>query len=236
MIQYLEWDSDFFSKKIYKVNVDTSFQLTDQIERILNELKELKADGAYFVLSDYNEVWNTALNNHNIECFDKKIVFEKKIETGKLRNPDVHIEDYKSSINNELLKLGLESGNYSRFKIDKELSPKFEQLYSKWIENSLNGLIADTFIVYRLKTQIAGMITGKVNNDIATIGLIAAHPNFQGQGIGSELMNAAERSFAKKNAKYVQVATQVANTKACVFYVKCGYHIHTVTPIYHFWA
>ena len=235
MIHYQEWDSTFFCKKIYKVNIDAESILPDQLGDIIIELKRLNAEAAYFILSSINEEWALAFKIFGVKCIDEKIVFEKNLKDTELQIPDFNIETYKGELNEDLVNIGLEAGKYSRFKKDIKFNDKYQALYTKWIENSLAGLIADTFLVYLKGGKIRGLVTGKITGNIGTIGLIAAHPQAQRQGIGWALLTAAEIAFASKKINTAEVATQSENISACAFYEKAGYHIKSITPIYHFW-
>jgi len=235
MIDFLEWDSNFFCKKIYRVNIDTELIVPDELCGIISELQKLNAEVAYFMLSSVSKEWDLAFEISGVKCIDEKIVFEKNLIGIQLQAPNFNIEAYRGAINEDLIKIGLEAGKYSRFKKDMKFNGKYQPFYVKWIEKSLAGLIADTFLVYLKEGKIRGLITGKINGKIGTIGLIAAHPQAQRGGIGSSLLSAAEIAFAAKNANTAEVATQSENTSACAFYKKAGYHIKSVTPIYHYW-
>ena len=235
MIQHLEWDSKFFGLRIFKVNIDTKKTSPSEFKIIKSRLNELNADCAYLMLNEIDKDWSSFFYEQNVKCLDEKIVFQKQLQNIKPKTPDLNIESYESNLNSDLRMLGLESGKYSRFKLDEKLRNKFESLYDAWLENSLNRSIADSFLIYKKENQILGMITGKCHDDVATIGLFATHPNFQRQGVGKSLISMAEFSFQSKNIKTIQVATQSANIQACNFYRKCGYEILSITPIYHFW-
>ena len=107
-------------------------------------------------------------------------------------------------------------------------------MYREWINKSVSKTIADEVFLYENK-QILGIVTLKLKENIATIGLIAVAENQQGKGIGRKLVDACMDFCQKNNIKKIEVATQKANLQACNFYEKYGFSVKEITPIYHFW-
>ena len=109
-------------------------------------------------------------------------------------------------------------------------------MYSTWMEKSINGEMADYVFVHKNHETIDGMITIKIENDIANIGLIAVDYASQGKGIGTKLIQSIENFLYQiKGIKYIQVATQLANHNACHLYKKNNFEVITITDIYHHW-
>ena len=80
-----------------------------------------------------------------------------------------------------------------------------------------------------------GFVSYKINQDNATIGLIAVCPNNQGKKIGSKLLKYVEQQLVAINIKKLFIPTQQANETACSFYKKHGYQIHEKVQIKHYW-
>lgn len=235
MVKYLAWDSEFFKKSIYIIDINTDSDGTTLLGQIIEDLKDKHADGAYLILNKDHHGWRSQLKKRGIVCYDNKVVYGKEIKYLAQGPVQSGIQEYDGEINDDLVKLSLEAGKYSRFRMDKHFIDKFESLYTKWVENSLLRIIADTVLVYKNENRIEGLITGKVEGKMATIGLIATNPLMQRKGIGMQLLLAAELEFIRKGAIKVEVATQLGNKQACTFYEKCGYQAKSVTPIYHIW-
>ena len=96
--------------------------------------------------------------------------------------------------------------------------------------------MADVVFVHRIDNQINGMITLKIEDNIAHIGLVAVDENAQGMGIGSMLIQAVE-AYLQNNTtvRYLNVATQLVNKPACRLYEKNGFVVEQKTNIYHWW-
>ena len=132
--------------------------------------------------------------------------------------------------------LAFESGKYSRFKKDKKFSnQQFENLYIKWIDNSLDFNFADDILIYVEENKIVGFISYKIKNEEATIGLVAVLPNHQGKGIGKYLLQVVENELIKNDIKALNIPTQKENKEACSFYEKLEYKIKESITIKHFW-
>lgn len=227
-IIYKEWDSVNFGFRIGEVSVNSASK-TD-IENILDESKK----GKYKLLYLHSNV------NLNIPFFyDEKITYIKErclyssISDNNIRN------GCRNDFDRGLYKLALESGKFSRFNLDPNF-PKvlFELLYRKWIENSIDKIIAsDVFLYDDLKkdSDILGMITCKNSENISEIGIIATNSQFQGSGIGSKLISYYESNLPS-HIKSLEVVTQGINTMARRFYEKHGFSIKNIEYIYHLWV
>ena len=99
----------------------------------------------------------------------------------------------------------------------------------------MNKKFADNLYVYLEDNNTVGFVTYKINNDFATIGLIAVNPNYQGRGIGGKLLKFVENKLIENNIKILLIPTQFQNEEACFFYKKHGYQIHETTIINHYW-
>jgi len=227
-IQPLQWDSDFFGIRVGRVDACSQEELTSLKSKSL-ELKE-QFDLLYLFCPQ-----NLNFEQNGAVLADEKTIYTKTVEC-KVSSPDVFVYQPKVP-NEELYELALVSGQYSRFKLDENF-PKgsFEKLYNRWIEQSVNGNIANVVFVHSTQNHINGMMTVKWDDNEAHIGLVAVNPNCQSQGIGSILMQSVE-SYLSKNANVTKfsVATQWANNKAKHWYEKNGFTIESVTKIYHWW-
>ncbi len=231
--EILEWDSNFFSFKVCKIK-SNNLTVTD-FEAVLAYLSTINIKLIYY--SAENEIPNNAENSifYDIKLVDKKTTFIKKIKKNIVDNN--LIEPYKEEFtNDELIKLAIQSGEYSRFNIDEKIGKQnFEKLYSLLINNSLKKDIAFEVLVFKPQKEITGFVTLGEKNLRADIGLIAVDVNLRGKGIGKLLMQAAENWFYDKKFNTIQVVTQLDNQPAVHFYTSCGYEIEKIENFYHCW-
>jgi dTDP-4-amino-4,6-dideoxy-D-galactose acyltransferase len=157
--------------------------------------------------------------------------------------PDVIVSAYAGPSDSPALRdLALASGVYSRFAVDPHFSrERFEAMYRRWIEGSVDGELADAVLVAQLTDdsgsaeRIAGMITLSESVGVASIGLVAVDATVRGRGIGSSLMRTAHRWMRSRGAREARVVTQLANTPACKLYERAGYSLIKLQHYYHFW-
>ena len=174
--------------------------------------------------------------SNKVRLVDTKTIYVKSIASSTTM--PATIEHYQESLPNaDLYRLALVSGVYSRFRLDDSLPiDAYERMYRCWMERSVDGSMADVVLVHRTDTQIDGMITLKIEANVAHIGLVAVDEGAQGRGIGTMLIKAVE-AYLQSNTtvRHLKVATQWANKPACHLYEKNGFVVEEKSNIYHWW-
>jgi len=233
-IGYLTWDSSFFEKKIGKIQLNS----VPDIE--VNTLINLGKTQGFDLIYGFLNLPQTSFPHH----FDKfrdwyvttNILYTISISEHPFGSDPCIRTVFTENDTSALLNLGIEAGHSSRFKIDGRFpNGSFEKLYQTWVTNSLDKIIADEVIIYDDGTGILGFVTVKLNENVATIGLIAVDANARGQRIGAKLMDAVFAYCQKNEIDTVQVSTQMENLGANNFYKQQGFVPLSQTAIYHFW-
>lgn len=222
-VNKLDWDSDFFNIKVGEIiNPNTNFIV----------LKE-KFDLIY-LKSEKN--CEAKIEGYVNSFTETKVLFYKLIDQKREINQNIFSVSEANSKIEDLYNLAFESGKMSRFNLDKKFGrTKFEKLYVKWVDNSINKVFADDVFVYQENNQTLGFVTYKTENNFATIGLIAVDSFSQGKGIGGKLIDAVENKLISDGVFKLLIPTQLENTNACGFYRKKEYKISQTTVIKHFW-
>lgn len=237
MIKFLEWDSDFFVKKIAAAFVNIS----DNEENIISQIKSYPDYELIYIHTPHDYVFSKEIiSRENLLLMDSKVIYIKDISKIDVSDEmDSHISVYlKKEIHPTLLSLALLSGEYSRYKLDENFAKQnaFEKLYEKWIENSINGSFADIIYVYEEFGNIEGMVTVSIDKEeVSKIGLISVNKKVQDKGIGTKLLDAVVNYSVQNSAKRLEVATQLRNIQACAFYDKRHFEVKSITNIYHYW-
>lgn len=226
-IQFLEWDSSFFKRKVGELKYEDSVQA-------------LIADNDYdFIIVKQIEDKEVVFEKHLFKQnhSETKIIFSKRIIQNNSNTDKCIVSAFDTSYSmQELYDLAFESGKFSRFNLDTNIQrSEFEILYKEWVDNSLNKSFADAVLVYKDEDTILGFITYKVIGNHANIGLLAIKPENQGKGIGSKLVSAVENILFEKGITELSIPTQLQNKQACEFYIKIGYTIIEKLLIKHFW-
>lgn len=232
-IQYLSWDSQFFNRKIGKVETDAqaSGRLTDVVEQGRNENYRL------LYIYSKNLLENTAFNGSPVQHVDSKRTYSMEIN-GTIPAPECHnIKIFQGGDDASVLyELAYQSGEYSRYRVDHRFGESdFKKMYRQWIDGSLTGEMADVVFIDTLDGVINGFITIKKNGHNATIGLIATSREKRNQGIGKSLLDHA-RSYAQgSGTSTLFVTTQGSNINACRFYEHNGFLLESELNVYHCW-
>jgi dTDP-4-amino-4,6-dideoxy-D-galactose acyltransferase len=230
VVTYLDWDSTFFEKKIYRLLVDNPFTNED-----LLKIKELEADVFYIVVNSPLDKVLQSVDSIGAVLVDKKITYRKLISSNSIiPNPNLRFVSQKS-LTPTLEKMVYESGLYSRFKIDVGFEHKFKDLYKKWIVNSLNREVADEVLVAVENNYEAGFVTLSKRNGFGQIGLLAVDENFRGRQIGINLLLTADCWYKVQGISEARVVTQINNIPACRLYEKAGYSVEKIEYIFHLW-
>lgn len=229
MVGRLQWDSDFLGLRIGRTDIMSN-------ERwcvLLHEANVLRMQ--YDLIYVFSEQ-KLPTNTDGMCLVDTKTIYAKSINSSAIMPNSIKCYQ-ETAPNDDLYRLALVSGVYSRFRLDDNLPVgAYERMYRCWIERSVDGSMADIVFVHRDDNQIDGMITLKLETDVAHIGLVAVDDGAQGKGIGTMLIKAAEAYLLDHTTiRNLKVVTQWANKPACHLYEKNGFLVETKTNIYHWW-
>lgn len=229
----LDWDSDFFNLKIGSIEIENTKSLNIELLKAL----ELEYDLIY-VRGKGLSINDDTLNNFGGFKVDTKLVYQWSVLPQNV-DLDQSIHIYQpDTVTKELRNLAIQSGVFSRFKTDQNFqNGMFEELYSKWIKNSVLKVNADFVFVKEVNTTVVGFVTLKLDNKNkwGNIGLIAVDKNYRGQRIGQKLINKVKSTLHQNKFNCLKVATQLDNNVACKFYETNGFSIYSQIEIFHFW-
>lgn len=234
---HLKWDSDFFGFNVARMTM-VDF---DKIH-FLSTLKRLKNKNyrlIYWSLPPSVKVEADMLRRYGGFLADEKVTYLKEIDgTTLIDKASLYSTVSYSAEEPEptLLKLALESGEFSRFRCDPLFPPDlFEKLYYCWITRAVRKEIAWEVLVVKDMDGTCGVVTLGAKEKRGDIGLLAVSSRARGQGLGKLLMRDAEKSFIKHGYAKVQVVTQKRNIIACRLYESFGYNVEKMENVYHFW-
>jgi dTDP-4-amino-4,6-dideoxy-D-galactose acyltransferase len=230
----LEWDTGFFGYKV--AGIKASELEPAGLDKILRQLRENDFKLAYCFVSPEDKRSNESLKQASGLLADEKITYSINVEANSFPVSDKIIPYDLKQPTQKLITLALQSGIYSRFKIDQNFrNNEFERLYMEWIGKSVSKTLADEVFVYSEDDEILGFITLSIKNRKGSIGLIAVDENQRGKAIGKKLIGRGLLYFKENNITETDVVTQKANSIACRFYESCGFRIKNIVNIYHLW-
>lgn len=230
----LEWDSEFFSFDVGRIHGKLKAK-----ENGKNFIEIVKSNNARLIYYSSELKLEFSIINKiigSIKLVDLKTTFLKILPDCKRIIQPLIFSYNKDYPEEKLIDLAIQSGEYSRFKVDKNIpDKKFKELYKLWIVNSVNRKFANEVLVYRVSNKIAGFVTLIEEDGVGSIGIIAVDKDQRGKGIGKILMNSAEYWFWNNNIRTIKVITQGENLPACMLYEKFGYHKIKQEYFYHIW-
>jgi dTDP-4-amino-4,6-dideoxy-D-galactose acyltransferase len=231
----LEWDSQFFGYKVAAIKAD-ALDLP-VLKNILVQLREKDFKLAYCYVAPEDKKSRESISQVSALLADEKITYTIKISDEASFPVSEYVVPYDLNFTSDkIVTLALDSGLYSRFKIDPDFqNNEFERLYTEWIKKSVNKLVSNEVLIYREDQDILGFITLAFKNNAGSIGLIAVDENQRGKSIGKKLIGSALLYFKENKVTEVDVVTQKANKIACRFYETCGFKIKSIVNIYHLW-
>ena len=233
----LPWDSEFFGMPIARIIPDrlTTGDLRETVARLRDNGIRL----AYWPSDPDDEESQRAAQVCGGFFADRKVTYVTDLgqRTDAPDTVEQGVEEYDGCDTcDELERLAVQAGIYSRFKLDPRIpDEKFAELYRLWIRNSVNRKIADGVLVVRRSGSIVGMVTVAEKNRRGDIGLIAVDGSMRGKNLGVALVRAAQEWSRRRGFWIAQVVTQGENAAACRLYEKCGYTVEKVEHFYHFW-
>ncbi|HEV2614862.1 MAG TPA: GNAT family N-acetyltransferase [Gammaproteobacteria bacterium] len=225
---FLDWDTE-------QLGIPTA-KITSITSDILANAKQAGIKLLYFIVPESDVAQIKRAKEFGGILVDNKITYLISLKNIAIQ-PDPDIKSYADKIPSEaLIALAYESGLYSRFRADPNLTEQqFKIIYKTWMTNSVNHSIADDVLTLSENDQLLGMVTVGEKNGRGDIGLLAVSELARGKNIGTRLVKAAQYYFIQKNYSQSQVVTQQTNIPACKLYEKCGYHVEKTECFFHMW-
>ncbi|MDO8811289.1 MAG: GNAT family N-acetyltransferase [Gallionella sp.] len=226
MIRQLDWDTEFFKKKMGVLTLDScsgdnladelEVAKNDQYKYILCQLKSpetanihlLESHGFYLV--DIGVTWFVGVDDCTTVASVKSTEHTATVAVAAVENIPT------------LKKLSHALFVDSRFYNDPFFSKEdADNLHAAWLENSVLGKAAN--IVFHVEDK--GFITCKLADGVGEIILIGVKKECRGEGIGLRLVDSAIKWFLSHNVENIRVKTQLKNIGAMNFYRKLGFSI-----------
>lgn len=234
--QILDWDSGIFNTSVARLLPERANH--SQLQAVLNDLRGQGVKLVYWASDSQDEASQQAASALGGFLADRKVTY--LIDLSKHQPTEFStqgVEPYRDTQPTpELTALAFESGLYSRFKMDPNITQEqFENIYRQWITNSTNKTVAKEVWVINRDNKAVGMTTLGEKSKRGDIGLLAVAPHYRGQQFGTMLVNASLAWCIEQGFNHGQVVTQKANTAACALYEKCGYASEKIENFYHFW-
>ena len=235
-LQPLVWDSDYLGFGVARLEAENL--APEDLARCVAEARATGLRLFYLIAAPADAVSNASAHAAGAWLADRKVTFAMSVAPIEQATPIGLAIQPTTAWMPQLESLALQSGEYSRFRLDAHFAPAvFTGLYQRWLRNSLSHEIAREVLVFDAENtgHAQGLLTLGLKNGRADIGLLAVDADARGQRIGQQLVLAARQRTAAWGLAELQVVTQLDNEPACGFYRRCGFREWQVEHIYHLW-
>lgn len=233
MIQYLDWDSNFFRKKIASISVLRN----TTPKNLQSSLDILFQDGCECVYLEIPKKRNNLLafcTQQKYFLADSKVILQKETRIAKKTNNTITTHITKKYLPH-LFEVTDEISRKSRFYKDPNFRAYAKNLYRLWVENAIFHQYADKYFFAYINNIPRGVIVLKRKKKKMIVDLFGVHKDFRRRGIGTSLLGAAQSWSLGKKFNTVYVPTQQDNTTALLVYHKYGFRYSEEVNIFHIW-
>lgn len=222
-IEPLLWESDFFAISSAKLSELGQSQVA--VELTVADFADYQIVQTK-VAADRSDLYDN-LSRLGFRLVEGEIDLEMAVSvTGMSSENRVHlvaVTAQQSDISN-LKALAASAFRLSRFRAPWYKSTDSSRFYAHWVEKAVLGTFDHHCLVIK---NSAGILQGFVTlrnleSHEARIGLLAVAEGCSGQGVGYELMQAAQNWCNSQNINRLKVATQTGNIAALRLYIRCG--------------
>lgn len=233
--KYLEWDTNFFNKTSYVLDLNQSILL--EVDKSLIEEINIKLKDSFVTVKlpvNVNPETLFFLQECGFYYINTEVVLKYNFTNlVNNNNSDILIERLENNFNLPYEKLG---GVFSktRFHDDVHIENKLADLL--WVNYIKNFVPSDTHFIFVAKynSNIVGAILVNLNNNIANLFFVGVVKEFQGSNIGKQLIQKVISYFSNYE---LTVGTQSTNISALNFYMKSGFSlISTTSTVLHRWS
>lgn len=235
--EYLEWDSNFFGKRIARSQ--TSQLTIENVGDILLWCERHRIDCLYFLADSTDPETPTVAECNNFHLVDIRLTLECLLETTPAFNSGrLEIRPAQTTDIPTLRTIARTSHKHSRFYYDGNFSAtSCDALYETWIEKSCLGWARRVFVGVDSGLPIAYITCdGGTSRAVAgSIGLVGVAKEAQRTGVGTILVNRALHWFGEQGLKKVSVVTQGRNVRAQRLYQRNGFLSRSTQLWYHKW-
>jgi len=234
MIRYLRWDSNFFGKKIGKMNLAYNGKLKEMIYDI-SILKSEKYDCIYIEIPEGNATAIKYLKSKKIFPISiKSVMFikSKAYDYPNINNITTVLPDTQIT---RLYNISHQISHASRFYKDVKLRPFAYKLYEKWVHKSCLDSEASECFYLMAYEKLVGLITVKMRKYVPQIDLFGVDKSYRNLGFGTQLLKKTMLWAYQKNYHELTVCTQKENHKAVSVYEKNGFFTKENIYQYHLW-
>jgi dTDP-4-amino-4,6-dideoxy-D-galactose acyltransferase len=231
---YLEWDSQFFERRIARLNRHRLDHAT--MAECAHWCRQHRIDCLYF-LADSNDQETPRLAEANdFHLTDIRVTLERVVIPEDFAADG--FDGFRHAREDDLRALrtiARTSHHDTRFYFDGHFEQeKCDLLYATWIENSFRGF-AQAVLVAEADGEPAAYLTCHLNDQASQIGLVGVGEGHRGKGLATKLVRAFLSWSREQGARRALVVTQGRNLPAQRLYQRNGFITSSMDLWYHRW-
>ncbi len=234
-VEYLEWDSDFFGRRIGRVTINHLGEA--ETSEVLAWAERENMDCLYYLASGLDKDAAGAAESAGFHLVDLRVTFIKDLlKPERSFIPELHIRRAVEGDLETLKTMARDAFQLSRFHVDRHFDQqKADEMYAIWIENDLRLKGHDVWVI-DVEGQLAAYTSVSVTGQAkAQIGLAGTQPAWRGKGLSLELQRFICHELRDEGIEEIEIVTQGRNIPAQNLYQKAGYYIRSVDLWYHKW-
>jgi dTDP-4-amino-4,6-dideoxy-D-galactose acyltransferase len=221
MIKALEWDSAFFGFPVGELEPDLPVEV-GEVDRFLAS-GEPSLVQALVPVADVLRI--AELEEAGFRLVDIRISF--RFTVGRRGAAASDIRRATPDDIPEIRRLAAGLFSESRYFCDPFPRERSRMLFAAWAEKAVLGTFDHACLVATGTEGIAGFVTTRAG-EVGRIGLVGVHPQMQGRGIASALVDAALAWSAAEGESALDVSTQSRNLRAQNLYIAKGARLKDV--------
>jgi dTDP-4-amino-4,6-dideoxy-D-galactose acyltransferase len=231
---YLEWDSQFFQRRIARLNRHRLDQAT--MAECALWCRQHRIDCLYF-LADSNDLETPRLAEANdFHLTDIRMTLARVVVPEDFAANS--FDGFRHAREDDLRALraiAQTSHHDTRFYFDGHFEQEnCDLLYATWIENSFRGF-AQAVLVAEADGEPAAYLTCHLNDQASQIGLVGVAEGHRGKGLATKLVRAFLSWSREQGARRALVVTQGRNLPAQRLYQRNGFITSSMDLWYHRW-
>jgi len=234
-VEFLNWDSNFFSRRIARLTTNCLTQET--AKKVVTWACEEQIDCLYY-LADGKEMSSArAAEDNGFHFVDLRVTMVKDLK--KPEKPYIPNRHIRRAVEEDLGILKAMSRNafhLSRFRADDHFDQeKADEMYEIWIENDLRMKGHDVWVI-DVEGHLASFTSVIVNDEgKAQLGLAGTVDAWRGKGLSLELQHFINEELRNRDIEEVEIATQGRNIPAQNLFQRSGYYVRSIDLWYHKW-
>lgn len=234
--QLLPWDSDFFGRRIARIN--GSYLDAERLQRIIEWVEQESVECLYYLASADDTQSMYLAEDAGMRFRDIRVTFERSLREYISPEP---MPDLRLSIPADakaLTPLARNSHHDTRFFADPHFSEeRCASLYEIWLKRSILDNYADAVFVAEIDDRPVAYVSCHLDHEAKTgsIGILAVDESARGRGLGRHLVDRALVYMVSAGMQWATVVTQGRNIAAQRLYMRSGFLIQRMDVWYHWW-